>query len=403
MLNFLKKLRSAIANEQSSMVSPYASGCNDFTFNLLRNTKEKENIICSPKNISDCLGMLYLATREETYTAFRSTCCYPDDPSATGKYIRDINQSLSADKECTIRTANGLWCQNSYPFDSAYVRFVRDVFGAEFATADYTNMANHKHIADDINGWIGKQTRGKDGEPLIKDLVNSGDFAVDTVVTLVSAIYYLGKFKTKFDNASTHKQPFNLNDDSQADCQMMKQRDDYLMADLKDCQVLIVPYAGSTVLTLILPKKIGTLADIEKKLTHSTYTSMCAAATMGTTIVMFPKFKISTELELKEPLEECGLEIAFSDRADFRGMLVENTTERQQGIKISSAIHKAFVDTTEEGTEAAAATATVLRGGSARIPPVRIFKADHPFLFTISHQPTGCILFVGRHTKPAGY
>ena len=33
-------------------------------------------------------------------------------------------------------------------------------------------------------------------------------------------------------------------------------------------------------------------------------------------------------------------------------------------------------------------------------PPPKVFKADHPFLFLIKHNPTNTITFIGRFVKP---
>jgi serpin B len=55
----------------------------------------------------------------------------------------------------------------------------------------------------------------------------------------------------------------------------------------------------------------------------------------------------------------------------------------------------------EKGTEAAAATAVVMRAGSAAVAQVAEFKADHPFLFLIRHKATGLVLFMGRVVDPA--
>jgi serpin B len=70
---------------------------------------------------------------------------------------------------------------------------------------------------------------------------------------------------------------------------------------------------------------------------------------------------------------------------------------------MSAVIHKAYIDVNEEGTEAAAATAVVMRRRLAvrsmqLQPPV--FRADHPFLFLIRDNSSGCILFMGRVTDP---
>jgi len=61
--------------------------------------------------------------------------------------------------------------------------------------------------------------------------------------------------------------------------------------------------------------------------------------------------------------------------------------------------HKAFVDVNEEGTEAAAATAVVMKPKNGHRPP--LFRADHPFLFLIRDKQTGGILFMGRVVNPA--
>ncbi len=95
--------------------------------------------------------------------------------------------------------------------------------------------------------------------------------------------------------------------------------------------------------------------------------------------------------EMKSLLISMGMEDVFDgQKVNLSGM------SPNKDLVVSGIIHKAFVEVNEEGTEAAAATATV--GFTASRP--EIFIADHPFLFFIRHNPSNSILFSGRFCSP---
>jgi serpin B len=115
-------------------------------------------------------------------------------------------------------------------------------------------------------------------------------------------------------------------------------------------------------------------------------------------ILSFPRFTMTQQFELSSELRAMGMPLAFSGEADFSGMT------GKPDFTISAAIHKAFIDVNEQGTEAAAATAIVMRALAMRAqqpePPPIIFRADHPFLFLIRQTQSGAILFMGRVDDP---
>jgi serpin B len=71
---------------------------------------------------------------------------------------------------------------------------------------------------------------------------------------------------------------------------------------------------------------------------------------------------------------------------------------RGKDLYISHVLHKAFVEVNEEGTEAAAATAVVIKERGR--PRVAEFRADRPFVFAIRDNATGAALFLGRYCGP---
>ena len=115
-------------------------------------------------------------------------------------------------------------------------------------------------------------------------------------------------------------------------------------------------------------------------------------------VLTLPRFNMTQQFELNSALAKMGMPQAFSNAADFSGMT------GKPGFTISAAIHKAYIDVNEKGTEAAAATSTVMRATAMRrevpIPPIE-FRADHPFLFLIRDTRSGSILFMGRVADPA--
>jgi len=85
--------------------------------------------------------------------------------------------------------------------------------------------------------------------------------------------------------------------------------------------------------------------------------------------------------------------------ADFTG--IANPPDPQDRLFIDQVVHRSFVKVDEAGTEAAGATAVLMRfGAAARPPKPKLFQADHPFVFLIRDVRSGMILFIGRVTDP---
>lgn len=70
----------------------------------------------------------------------------------------------------------------------------------------------------------------------------------------------------------------------------------------------------------------------------------------------------------------------------------------KKDLYISDAIHKAFIEVNEKGSEAAAATAMVFECNCISEPePVPVFRADRSFMYYIREKEHGNILFMGNY------
>ena len=69
---------------------------------------------------------------------------------------------------------------------------------------------------------------------------------------------------------------------------------------------------------------------------------------------------------------------------------------------LSEVVHKTFLELDESGTEAAAATGSIMVATSAPAPGTvpKVVRVDRPFLFLVRERTSGVVLFLGRVTRP---
>ena len=143
------------------------------------------------------------------------------------------------------------------------------------------------------------------------------------------------------------------------------------------------------------PEIFYLLLQVEKALTYEKFIAWTKPDVMDEeeVEVFLPRFTLEESYDMEGVLRDLGMTDAFNAScADFTGM------SSGRGLHLSKVLHKSFVEVTEEGTEAAAATGAVLMMRCLRIVPR--FCADRPFLFFIQHSKTGAILFCGRFCSP---
>ena len=147
---------------------------------------------------------------------------------------------------------------------------------------------------------------------------------------------------------------------------------------------------------VILVPDEGSFGTVDESLDADTVQETLDSLERRQVALTMPRFEFESELRLNDALAALGMGQALTGEADFSGM----TGGRD--LFISDVIHKAFVAVDEAGTEAAAATAVVMREMAAAPEEPIELVIDRPFVFLIRDIQTGAILFIGRVVDPSG-
>jgi len=365
---------------------------NTFAFDLYARLRSQEsgNLFFSPQSISTALAMTYAGARGETATQMARTLRFslPQDrlSSAYGKLLKALHLT-EADRDYQLSVANRLWGQHGESFCRDFSALIHRDYGAELGQVDFRQ--NAESARDEINAWVLKQTGDK-----IRDLLPAGLINSLTRLVLVNAIYFRGDWAQQFEKKWTTDRPFHATPNHAVTVPMMFTQADIGFAAYTDSGVKVVelPYKGEDLSMLgLLPDAIDGLDRLESMLTAENVGRWTAGLrSCGNVSVYLPRFSVESSVELTHTVSAMGMPLAFSHDADFSGM------NRKRNLWISAMAHQARVDVDEEGTQAAAATAVVMTLGGPR----PVFRADHPFVFIIRHNPTGAILFLGRVLNP---
>lgn len=354
----------------------------EFAFDLLKNTitsSGETNVFISPLSVSIALGMAWNGangqTKTEMETALKMSGMSADD--INGYYQIMLSTLPGIDPSTKLNIANSLWYKTGFNVKPDFLKVNSNYFNAYIKELDFSQS----WAVDTINNWCAKKTNNLITNPL-------DQIATDAVMYLVNAIYFKGIWRKQFETKKTTETYFTTELGNQVKVNMMYQKDTFAYAQDDYAKYLDMPYGNNAFsMTVILPNDGKTTGDVLNYLTTDTWNSRLQIMATKEVEVYFPRFKSQNKFLLNDPLKSMGMKLAFTDIADFTNIADTN-------LYISRVIHDTYVEVTEEGTEAAAAT--VVEIGITSIPIMPEFRVDKPFLFVIREKSTGVILFIGK-------
>jgi serpin B len=352
--------------------------------------KNVPDLVFSPASVAAALRMALLGARGETagelaralHTETETGTAIADQAADGLRRLDALTANTPGD--VTFRVANTAWVQSGLPL---LPDFTARLTGTPSSTVTETDFAGAPRRARaQINRVIEELTAGK-----IANLLPASAVTALTRLVLANAVYLKAPWADPFPENATKDTPFYPVPGQPVTVPMMRgaASRQYVRGD--GYQAVLLPYRASRLaMAIVLPD--GPLSSLAGRTTGL----LLDGASPHRVTLFLPRFRVETQTDLTAVLGGLGVRTAFGPDADFSGI-----TGRKD-LRISAAIHKAYVDVDERGTEAAAATALVMRAAALMKPPPAVeLVVDRPFLFAIIDAASGMPLFLGQVTRPA--
>lgn len=380
------------ASAQNPDQASAVTGSNAFATDLYAHLRAQPgNLFFSPESISTAFAMAWAGARGQTAAEMAHVFHYTLPPDRLHPAMGALLAAMNAPHEgFELHVTDALWAQHDESFLETYLKLVQSAYGAGLHQVDFKSSPDG--VRATINQWVEKETKDR-----IKDLLPPGSVTPTTRLVLTNAIYFKGAWEDPFDKRATRTDPFHVSSSQSVQAPFMHRTTAYRYYDGGAFQALELPYKGNELsMVVLLPKKTDGLSTLENSFTSAFVARWIEKLQFANKIILsLPRFTMTQQFNLNTSLAAMGMAQAFTTQADFSGMT------GKRGFLISAAVHKAFVDVNETGTEAAAATGIAIAATAMRQePPPIIFNADHPFLFMIRDTKSGSILFLGRVLDP---
>ena len=342
----------------------------DFSITLLRNAaKPDKTTLLSPYSVLLALGMTANGANSATLQEMEQ---------ALGAKTDDLNHWLAACRlaeDGKVVSANSLWTRQELEVRKEFRKTIRKQYDAELHEGEFSMEA--------VNDWVRKNTKGRIEKILEQDdpmsqacLVNALTFDAEWPVAYTPESVYDGTFFTS--DGSRQVVPF-----------LHSVEESYF--ELAGAEGFVRPYAGERyVFAGLLPAEGTTPEELLQALDGEALLNALGEPQTEEVHVAIPKLIAATDrMQLKEPLRAMGMELAFTDAADFSRLA-------EKPLKIDSVQHKVWLQLDEQGTQAAAVTSLpIMETTAVETEPPKYVELTRPYLCVIFDHETQSIVFLG--------
>jgi serine protease inhibitor len=350
---------------------------------LAAGNKRDPNVMVSPASLASILSFVELGASDRMRSALHRAIGF--EPAGKSRTSQDLQLLRNSAAASVAKAKDGpLALGNLLVFNPATKPRQMALLALSGAGADVLvdDLSSAKTI-DRINEWVRARTRD-----LIPSIVEESPATLGLVA--INALYFKDAWQTPFDPAQTRVEPFQSVAGEKVDVAMMhsptgklafRQDERFIAAELA--------YANDDFKLVIVTTKSGPARAPEFAAVHGWLGGRDFEQRRGD--IVLPKLSLSSAEELLSPIDALGLRAARHASDALSGFTSKPLT-------ITRVVQKINLSLSEEGTEAAAATA-VMATRSLADEYVKM-TVDKPFVFALRDQKTGLLLLTGYVGSP---
>jgi serpin B len=356
----------------------------DLGIALVKESTGESNRVVSPYSIHSGLMLARLGAKDDTAQQLDEVLISSGLTPESLKAYGELNSQVVADSPTSsVSLANSVWISNKGSFLAEYLGNAAQTFAAETRTIDFEQPEAARKT---INAWVSEKTKS-----LIPNLIPAGVIRVDTLATLVNALYFKSAWATPFSKDMTIDKEFWIGGSRSIKVPTMQITTSMGYHQNAEWTSVVLPYdMGRYAYVLAVPTNKLSTSAVASALTPTLFKQALDSQKRVRVDLEMPRYSARESQALANNLKKLGVRKPFEHDANFLDMT-------EMPVFIGAVQHESVVIVDEEGTEAAAATAVIMTKRSAFFDDSapKVVKADRPFAFAIVHTDSLAPLFVG--------
>ena len=344
---------------------------------------QDENTVCSPLNTYIAFAILAEAASGNTQRQLLDMLGAADVDTLRQTVSALWNSNYADTPSFKSLLANSLWLNDNVTYNDATLRRLAESYYA----STFSGVPGSPEMDEALRTWTDDNTGG-----LLKEYTKDMALDKDTVMDIVSTLYYKATWQKSFEKSANTSETFH-GTKGDSTVEMMHESEgmgvyqtDTFTAVGKSLQdsgsmYFLLPNEGVDVSALASDPAIMKLLCYDDTDEHRSHQQVRLSV---------PKFKVSGKSDLTDAMQALGATDALQRFvADFSPL-----TAKQEELFVSKAEHAATLEVDENGVLGAAYTEIAIKAAGAAPSEVLEFTLDRPFMFMVTGAD-GSVLFAG--------